>query len=293
MLRSMTGYGSGEVAFGDRRLAIEIRAVNHRFLDISVKMPRAFLPLEGDIKKCIAAHVSRGKIEVVIQHAGQKGNGAGLVLDVDRARRVWELLHTLQAEVPCPGEADLAALLAFKDFFMLEGDEPADPALIWQTVRPCLERVLQELAGMQTTEGATIAQDIAARLDEIAGRFSAIAARSAEAVSERVRALQERIKVLCDGVAVDEQRMHQEIALLADRSDITEELVRAQSHVEQFRRWLTSDEAVGKRLDFLVQELFREVNTIGSKSADAAISVQVVGIKNELEKIREQVQNVM
>lgn len=289
----MTGYSSGEVAFGDRRLAIEIRAVNHRFLDISVKMPRTFLPLEADIKKHVAAHIGRGKIEVLIQYAGQKGNGTGLTLDVGRARLVGELLHTLQREVPCPGDVDLAALLAFKDFFMLEGEEPAEPELIWQTIQPCLEHVLQELAGMQKAEGATIAVDIASRLDDIARRFAAIASRSAQTVSERIKALQERVRVLCGGVAVDEQRMLQEIALLADRSDITEELVRAQSHVEQFRRWLDSEDAVGKRLDFLVQELYREVNTIGSKSADAEISLQVVGIKNELEKIREQVQNVM
>ena len=293
MLRSMTGYGSGEVAFGDRRIAIEIRAVNHRFLDIAVKMPRTFLPLEGDIKKYIATHISRGKIEVVIQYAGHKGNGAGLMLDISRARLVRKLLQTLQKEVPCAGDVDFSALLAFKDFFMVEGDEPVAPELIWQTIRPCLDQVMQELTKMQKAEGATIAEDILPRLDDIADRFTAIAARSAEAVTERTKALKERIRVLCDGVAVDEQRMLQEIALLADRSDITEELVRAQSHIEQFRRWLDSNEAVGKRLDFLVQELYREVNTIGSKSADAEISVQVVHIKNELEKIREHVQNVM
>jgi len=293
MIRSMTGYSSGEVAFGTRRLAIEIRTVNTRFLDVSVKMPRTFLTLENEIKKLVAAHISRGKVEVTIQYAGQKNNGDSIQFDVPQARQICEQLRSLKTEVGLAGDVDVATLALFKDYFVREGDEPLDSEQLWQTLQPCLEQVLCSLKAMQAAECAAMAADLNARLEDIAGRVAAITARAATSCAERLQALRERVKSLCDGIAVDEQRMLQEIALLADRSDITEELVRIKSHLTQFRTWLASTEAVGKRLDFLVQELYREVNTMGSKAADAEISAQVIAIKNELEKIREQVQNVM
>jgi len=293
MLCSMTGYGSGEAALGDRRLAVEIRAVNHRFLDVSIKMPRSFLPLETEMKKLVAGHISRGKVEVSIQYAGAKNGAAPLVLDRDRARHICELVRALKETVPLPGDFDFPGLLLFKDLFIAEGDETVEPALLRQTLLPCLEWVLAEMQDMQRIEGAAIADDIRQRVEGIAQDLAAIERRAPAARDERVRMLRERVAALCNGVAVDEQRMVQEIALLADRSDITEELVRAQSHLRQFQCWLNGSEPAGKKLDFLLQELHREVNTIGSKAADADISLHVVGIKNELEKIREQLQNAM
>ncbi|MCX8043409.1 MAG: YicC family protein [Desulfobacterota bacterium] len=292
MLYSMTGYGNGEVVCGGRRISLEVRSVNHRFLDISLKLPRTLVSLETEMKQYIAAHLRRGKIDVTIQYAGQKNNGTA-ILDIERAVQVRELLQQLKAETECPGDIDLALLLQLKDLFVVEGEEPIDCAVLWHALQPCLEKILRDMRAMQKTEGMVIARDLAERIQHIEQRLEAIGARAPAVRAERVQALKERVATLCEGVALDEQRMLQEIALLADRSDITEELVRVRSHVQQFRHWLASDEPVGKRLDFLIQELFREINTIGSKAADAGISIQVVEIKNELEKIREQVQNVM
>jgi uncharacterized protein (TIGR00255 family) len=293
MLHSMTGYGSAEAAVGERKVAIEIRSVNHRFLDVSVRMPKAFLPIENEIKKLVGSYASRGKVDMTIQFAGQQNGNTNLQVDVSRAHHIYGLLQKLKDDILIPGDIDLAALLPFKDIFFLEGDEAITPEILWQALQPCLEQALRTMQVMQQTEGAVIAGDMRQRLAIIAGAVLDIELRAPVSLADRQKNLQERVRTLCNGVTVDEQRMLQEIALLSDRSDITEELVRAKSHLQQFGRWLDGPEPAGKKLDFLVQEINREVNTIGSKASDADISMKVVVIKNELEKIREQLQNAM
>jgi len=293
MLHSMTGYGSAEAAVGERKVSIEIRAVNHRFLDVSVRMPKTFLPIENDIKKLVGSYATRGKVDVTIQFAGQQNGNTNLQVDVSRAHHIYSLLQKLKDDITVPGEIDLAALLPFKDIFFLEGDEAITPEILWQGLQPCLEQALRTMQVMQQTEGAVIAADMRQRLEIIAGAVGDIELRAPLSLADRQKTLQERVKTLCNGVTVDEQRMLQEIAILSDRSDITEELVRAKSHLQQFGRWLDGPEPAGKKLDFLIQEINREVNTIGSKASDAEISMKVVVIKNELEKIREQLQNAM
>jgi len=214
-------------------------------------------------------------------------------IDAAKVKNLYGQLSKIQQEAGIPGAVDMASLLPLRDIFLKEPDSQHDIQPLWSFIKPVLEQALGQLKHMQDAEGSALTDDLTTRMSHVEAVLAEVTQRAPEALAARLLTLKERVRQLCDGVAVDEQRMVQEIALLADRSDVTEELIRAKSHINQFRKWLGASEAVGKKLDFLLQELNREVNTIGSKASDADIAMKVVGAKNELEKIREQVQNVM
>ncbi len=293
MLRSMTGYGRTEAADDTQKLTAETRSVNHRFLDISLRMPKILYPLEQDIRKLVSANVSRGKVDVNLQFSAQNNADAEIQVDAGKAQHLFNQLRRIQTDAGIPGELDISCMLPFRDLFLKEPDMKHDMKLLWAFMQPVIEQALGQLRQMQDTEGAALTADLSGRIDFITEQLNDITLRFPEALAARQQALKERVGQLCENVTVDEQRMVQEIALMADKSDITEELVRAKSHINQFKTWLAASEAVGKKLDFLLQELNREINTIGSKASDADIALKVVAAKNELEKIREQVQNVM
>ena len=293
MLRSMTGYGRAEATVGEKKVVAEVRSVNHRYLDVSVRISRGFSGLENDIKKLVASYASRGKAEVSIQVESTQNSDFNMHVNTASATHVYSLLQQIKKDVSIPGDINLSTLLCFKDSIIEEKQDDVDEQSYWDSFKPCLEQALQAMNQMQDAEGDEISRDILQRLKYIESLMGQIETKAPESLAARQQALKERVKTLCEGVEVDEVRMLQEIALLADRSDITEELVRAKSHVKQFMQWLDTQEPVGRKLDFLMQEINREVNTVGSKASDSEISVMVVAIKNELEKIREQVQNVM
>jgi len=293
MLRSMTGYGRGETLIGGRKVVIEIRSVNHRFLDISLRMARVFLPLENEIKKIVAASTARGKVEVSVQFDSLENGNGHLSVNIAAADHVHGLLRQLQSEVNIPGEINIAALLAFKDVLFEKKEDDIDTKSYWEALKPSLEHALKDLLVMQEAEGTALCGDLRQRMNWIESQIAEIEIRAPEALLARQNNLKERVRVLCEGMELDESRLLQEIAFLSDKSDITEELVRLKSHVKQFCRWFDASNSVGRKFEFLLQEINREVNTIGSKASDSALSVKVVEIKNELEKIREQVQNVM
>ena len=293
MLRSMTGYGRGEAAFGEKTIATEIRSVNHRFLDSSVKISKAFPLVENETKKIIALHASRGKVDVSIQFNAQQNTEVNLQVDSARAKQVFKMLQQIKEDACVPGDINLLTLLSFRDVFFRENDENIDQESLWTAVKPSLEQALSALQDMQAAEGGEIARDMLQRLKIIEDAAKEIEARAPASLAARQLALKERVKTLCNGLTLDDQRMLQEISILADKSDITEELVRAKSHIRQFMQWMDSQEPVGRKLDFLMQEINREINTIGAKASDAEISMKVVIMKNELEKIREQIQNIM
>jgi len=293
MLRSMTGYGRSEQADDTRKLSAETRSVNHRFLDISLRLPKILYPLENDIRKLISAHTSRGKVDVNLQYSSQNNGDVEVQVDAGKAKQLFNQLRQIQTDAGIPGELDISCMLPFRDLFLKEPDMQQDVQLLWAFIQPVIEQALVQLRQMQDTEGAAITADLTGRIEFITGLLDDITLRFPEALAARQQALKDRVGQLCENVTLDEQRMVQEIALMADRSDITEELVRAKSHINQFKSWLAASEAVGKKLDFLLQELNREINTIGSKASDADIAMKVVAAKNELEKIREQVQNIM
>lgn len=293
MLRSMTGYGRSEVLLDERRLVVEIRAYNHRFLDISTRIVRTLYPFESEIRKQVASAVSRGKIEVSIQFDSGRAENPEIQADPEAASRIFEMLRQVQQRVGMAEHIDLAALLSFKDVIFTYGEQAIEGERFLRTLESCLGQALKALQEMQEDEGTAIARDISQRTQAIERLADDIGARAPAVLEARTQALKDRIKGLCAEVSIDEARMLQEIAILADRSDITEELVRARSHIRQFLLWIEASESIGRKLDFLIQEINREINTIGSKASDSDISLLVVAIKNELEKIREQVQNVM
>jgi len=293
MVRSMTGYGRSEGILQTATIVAEIRSVNHRFLDISLRIPRSFISLEQNIKKLIASYTTRGKVEVSLQLDASANAQSQLVLNENNARYIHDLLQQIKGQISFDGPVELSSMLAFKEYLFKENQESLEDDMLWEMLLPCLEEALGSLQTMQQDEGAEILKDILVRLNTIEKTLDTIEQSAETSVAGRRAALTERIRLLCSDISMDEGRMLQETAILADKSDITEELVRAKTHVTQFRRWLDTEEPLGRKLDFLIQEIHREVNTMGAKASDAEISVHVVLIKNELEKIREQVQNIM
>ncbi len=293
MLKSMTGYGRGEAVIGSQNAIVEIRSVNHRYLDVQLRVPRCLLPLESRIKKLISGFVSRGKLEVAVQMGAAEDCESSLSVNADMAEHVYGLLKKVKEASSVSGDIDLPMLLEFKDIIFEAKKEEFDESAYWEGLEPSLMQALSAMGQMQSAEGNETEKDMKNRIGFVASVIKEIEVLAPEVLEVKKTGLKERVKELCEGVAVDEARMVQEIAIIADKSDITEEIVRAKSHLKQFYKWLETDEPVGKKLDFLIQEINREVNTIGSKASDSEIALKVVNIKNEQEKIREQVQNIM
>jgi uncharacterized protein (TIGR00255 family) len=293
MLQSMTGYGRGEHTHDDLKAIVEIRSVNHRYLDISLRMGRSLYGLEKYIRKEVGACVVRGKVDVSIQLAYTGEHDLSLRLNTQQAAQLADLLRELQKVTGCTSGPDMAALLSFKDLLFDQQEDDKNLDTSRHAIEPALRAALQALQAMQMEEGEETARDICERVSTIQDCVEKIAANAPQLLAQRQATLREKIKTLCEGVIVDEGRVTQEITLLAERSDITEELVRLTSHIRQFQQWLDTEGAIGRKLDFLMQEMNREINTIGSKISDSDIALLVVEVKNELEKIREQIQNIM
>jgi len=285
-MRSMTGYGRGAGAHGETRATVEVRAVNHRFLDLKVR--GASGELEDEIATRVRGAVGRGAVTVSVNLV-RGGTIAGLRIDHDAAARVHQALGELAARLQLPGP-DLALVLAQPG--VMTSAEPGDDGSAAAAVLAALEPALVQLDTMRSAEGRALAADLAGRLDELTATRTGLAVLAASVPPQLARRLMDRVKRLSDEAGVDPARLAQEVALLADRADITEELVRLASHLDQARALITGDGAVGRRLDFLVQEIGRELNTIGAKSTSAEITTTIVGAKATLEKVREQVQNV-
>jgi uncharacterized protein (TIGR00255 family) len=291
LLKSMTGYGSSERTSGGRRVRVEVRSVNQRFLELQIKTPRLLLPIEDRIRRSVESAVTRGRVTVFVDWS-LEGLAAAPTLDPTAARAVVEALRKLGAELSVPGDLDLATLARFPQIFESpEGSLDAEES--WSSVEPVLAQAVADLVAMRAREGRALQNDVKARLDVIEGAVSSVE-RAAPEVTVALKArLSEKIRALIDAtVPVDETRLAQEIAIAAERADFTEEVVRLAAHVVHARECLVSEGPVGKRLNFLVQEMHREANTIGSKCGDAGISDAVLLLKEEIEKLREQVQNV-
>jgi uncharacterized protein (TIGR00255 family) len=251
------------------------------------------LPLESKIKKRVSSFVSRGKVEISVQLGADVNGENSLSVNTDMAEHVYGLLNKLKGAAAAPGDIDLQMLLEFKDVIFEAKKEELDEKIYWDGLEPALEQALSAMGQMQAAEGKETEKDMQSRMNFVASVINEIETLAPEVLEQKKTGLKERVKELCEGVAVEEARMLQEIAIISDKSDITEEIVRAKSHFKQFNKWLETNEPVGKKLDFLIQEINREVNTIGSKASDSEIALKVVNIKNEQEKIREQVQNIM
>ncbi len=291
MIKSMTGYGRVETSGKEVNIVVEVKSVNHRFLEISLRIPQALSPLELELKKKIGEKVKRGRIEVFIRVENQNINGSGGILNLEVARNYFTALQRLKDEFNLPDEIGLKTLVGFRDIFSQPAEIEISPDILKQII-DTLEEALNMLVRMRGEEGASIYRDMKLRVDSVRGMVELIKSRSPQVVIEYQRRLAERIKELTAGYALEESRLAQEAAMLAEKSDITEEIVRMHSHIDQFIGLLQSTEAEGKKIDFLLQEMNREINTIGSKSSDVEIARQVIEAKSELSKLREQAQNI-
>ncbi len=291
MIKSMTGFGRGESEAEGRHIEVEVKAFNHRYCDVVPHLPRTLSVLETRVRNLIRERFSRGRIEVFAQFDDASDAGPKLELDLPLAKEYYSALKTLQESLGIPGEVRLETLTAFREIFARKEVE-RDLEKEWALLLPALEAALNGLEEMRTQEGIALEKDFSQRLTLVGNMLAEIEQKSPAVLQASRDRLAERVQELSGGVEIDPARLAQEVAFLAERSDITEELVRARSHLARFRAILSQSEPAGRKLDFLLQEMNREVNTIGSKANDAGIAHVVVGIKSELEKLREQVQNI-
>jgi len=291
MITSMTGYGRREAVWRGGPVAVEVRSVNHRFCEVVVRLPRALSSLEEEVKRMIQRRCARGRIELTVSLPGGKDGGRTISLDRSLAKQYHRLLGDLKRDLRLGGTIDLALLAGFRDIVSLS-DQPVADRKLTAIVKRLVTGALADLDAMRRREGAALAHDAKSRVQVVRQAVASIATRTPHVVQEYFERMKARVEKLVGAGQVDSGRLQQELALYADRCDVSEELTRLESHVAQFTAALNSRGPVGRTLDFLLQEMGREVNTIGSKAGDAEISTQIVQIKGELEKVREQVQNI-
>jgi uncharacterized protein (TIGR00255 family) len=292
MIRSMTGFGAAEGPVGGSRVSVELRSVNHRFFNPSIKLPGALSRWEGEVREALRQRLARGHVTVSARLVRDEEQQAAV--DEARFAQAAAELKRLQAAHGLGGAVDVATVLRMPDVLQVARDDDALVTATAEEVVAVVDGAIVALQAMREAEGARLAAVIAERIALVDAAVKRLAARSPERLEAQRTRLQENVAKLAGGVAVDPQRLAQEIAILADRLDVGEELDRFASHLAAFRETLatTNGEPVGKRLGFLLQELLREANTTGSKANDAPMLKDVVAIKEELERIREQVENL-
>jgi len=291
----MTGFGSAEAGVLGGRLRVDIRTVNHRFFNPQLKLPTELSGIEGELRERLRLLLERGHVAVTARWVeAPTQEGGGLTVDLDRARQVVAAAKELKKKLKLKGEVDLAFVARQPDVMAATNGAAAtaESAVTWAEVKPIVEQAARDVLVMREREGGALATELTARLDALERGAGTIAQRAPERLTAEHERLKRTVAELAGGVQVDAQRLALEVALLADKVDITEELVRFRTHLAACRQALASGDAVGKQLGFLAQELLREVNTMGSKANDATITHTVIAMKGELEKFREQLENL-
>lgn len=291
MIESMTGYGRSEGRFHEFAIVAELRSTNHKYCDISIRIPKFLLPLEISLKKRVQQRFTRGRLELAVTVNGAADQTKRLEVDLELARQYTRILGEIQSKLELPGQVDLAMLMGFRDIITTTDLEGETDELSLQ-VEKLVGEAMARLETMRRKEGQSLAKDLRHRIVLIEKALRRIEGRIPTMVRGYQGRLKDRIERLTRGVKLDPNRLAQEAALFAERSDVSEELTRLKSHLSQFKTMIRGNDSIGRSLDFLIQEMNREVNTIGSKATDAPIAMGVVGIKSELEKLREQVQNI-
>lgn len=288
---SMTAYGRGDSLAGPKSWIVELRSVNHKFLDISIRMPRKYLGLEERIKKELGRHYSRGHVDVSLTPGTENGDAISLAANLPLARNYYQCLEAIRQELGLNDRPTLAMIRDFKDIITAQ-EEEEDLEAVWPLVEEALRQAIANALVMREQEGEALKRELLGRLNAFAQTVSAIARDVPAIVQRRTEKLKERLAILLQGVDLDPMRLAQEMAIMADKTDITEEVVRLHSHISQFAGFLETDEPVGRRLDFLLQEFLREINTLAAKISDASVAHLSVELKTEVEKLREQIQNL-
>ncbi|HYV51457.1 MAG TPA: YicC/YloC family endoribonuclease [Dongiaceae bacterium] len=292
MIRSMTGFGRGEAERGGRVLIAEARSVNHRFLEVSLRLPRGLQLFEPKLRARLEERVGRGKLSMTVSWKGQREDGGTLIVDLDLAERYVNALRDFRNRFGFREPVTLQQVASMPDLFRWIEPE-LDPEESWTQLVQVSDRALEELVHMREMEGETLAKDFRLRLDRVLAALSIIETRAPQRVVEAKDRLRARVKeLLQDSATVDEERLTLEAAFQAERMDCTEECVRLRSHLDQTAMCLAEGGPVGRKLNFIAQEMHREANTIGAKAQDTVIATQVIVLKEEIEILREQVQNV-
>ncbi len=290
MIKSMTGYGKALLSQNSRDYQIEIKSVNHRYLDISVKMPRQLSYLEEAVKKEISKKIKRGKVDVLITFENNSAEGKEIKINTELAKMYIKELRNLAEQENIQSNIEVTEISKFPDVLSVQNTQ--EDEIIKNEVIEVTKIATVNLFDMRQIEGEKISEDLKRRICNIEQKVNEISEISTGLIEEYVVKLERRIKELLNNQEIDENRLAQEVVIYADKCSIEEEITRINSHIVQFRDLLNSEEAIGKKLDFIIQEMNRETNTIGSKSNSLNITNGVIDIKTELENIREQIQNI-
>lgn len=290
MIRSMTGYGSAEIERSGQRVSAEIRSVNHRFCEVSIRGPKVAMLFEDQIRHLIQDRYSRGKFNLTINWSGAGEQGEVLKLNDTVARRYVDLMTDLKSRYGLAGDIDVSTVAGLPDLFRWEHTSMSDDES-WAILQELISKCCDSMTLMKDREGKALAKDFEMRLAIIRKELDHVSERAPLRPQEAKERMIARIKPLLDDVEMDPIRIAQEVALLADRLDCTEECVRLAAHLDQFKHLIENSEMAGRKLNFLLQEMNREANTIGSKANDVEIGRAVIVMKEEIERIREQVQN--
>lgn len=293
MIRSMTGYGRSQAVVDTMNITVELKSVNHRYFEFNSRVPRNYGFLDEKLKSYIGSRVSRGKVECYVSVENLEDDEIQILVNHSLAQSYLGALKELaeRNELNLRDDLVMSSLARYNDIFTVHKQE-ADEEKIWNAVKTVAEKAVDKFIEMRETEGNKLKNDVLSRAELILEKVSVIEERSPETVKEHNDKLLARINEFLSDVQVDEQRLLTECAIFADKVAVAEETVRLRSHIDQLRQFLDSDEAVGRKTDFLVQEMNREANTIGSKAQDVTIARCVIDIKAEIEKIREQIQNI-
>ncbi len=291
MIRSMTGYGRGQEIIGSLSVTVEMKSVNHRFFEYSCRLPRVYVFLEDKLKNYLKSRISRGKVDVFVQIDALDSAGSEVFVNEGLAENYLAALRSLATKYDLRDDVSATTLSRYPDVLTVR-QAAVDEATVWAAVQQVTDMALAQFIATREQEGARLREDVLSRGRTILAAVDVIEARSPQTVREHMDKVEARMRELLDGAAVDEGRLLTEAALFADKVAVAEETVRLRSHIVQLEQLLSGNEAVGRNLDFLVQEINRETNTIGSKCNDLELTRVVVDVKTEIEKIREQIQNI-
>ena len=292
MIRSMTGYGKQSLNVEEREYQIEIKSVNHRYLDINIKMPKTLSYLEETIKKEIAKKIKRGKIDVFVTYENNSKEGRNIKINKELAQIYIKQLKELAEEEKISSNIEVIEVAKFPDVLTIKIDEEDEK--IKQEIMKVAQEATEKIIEMKKIEGEKISKDLLQRIDKIENKILEISSKSTGLIEEYVVKLEKRIQEILKTDEIDKSRIAQEVVIYADKCSIQEEITRLKSHIYQFKNLISNNEseAIGKKLDFIIQEMNRETNTIGSKANNLEITNGVIDIKTELEDIREQIQNI-
>ncbi len=290
-LKSMTGFGRAEVSNDQYRLSVEVKSVNSRFLDLSIKMPKKFNALEANIRNTVKEYISRGKVDLFITYESFSEKGKALRLDLPLAKEYLESMRTLVAALGVEDNVKVTNLAALPDVLVLSEESEDDEAL-WESLKPSLVGALERFSETRVMEGENLQKDLLGKLSEMEAIVNRIDERSPEITAAYEARLRAKVSELLEGTGIDEARIVQEVTIYSDKICTDEERVRLHSHIKNMRTKLQNGGLVGRELDFVAQEMNREANTTLSKANDLIVSEDAIGLKTLIEKIREQIQNL-